>query len=303
MKNSKTQAVIAVILGNVIFGFSFLFSKLALEVTLPTVLIAFRFVVAFLVLNLIVLFGTRIKRKDGSPLVSFSLRNKPKRDILLLALFQPITYFIGEPYGILYTSSAFAGVIIAVIPIAGIIFDILFFKSKVNLKQVICSIASVLGVVITTLGAKNMNSSFKGILFLLLAVVAGALFYVFSKKSADHYNPLERTYVMFGMGSVVYVVLALVQCRGEYDKWILGAALNPMFLIGVAYLAVVSSVIAFLLLNYGSSRISVSQASMFANLTTVVSILAGVGILRETFTLQQFVGAVIIILSVYLAGK
>lgn len=303
MSKVRTQAIIAVIIGNVIFGFSFLFSKLAMDVTLPAVLIASRFTVAFVVLNLIVLIGGRIKKKDGNPLIAFSLKNKPKKDIILLALFQPIIYFIGESYGILYTSTAFAGVIIAVIPIAGIIFDILFFHSKVHLRQVLCSVGSVVGVIITTLGASSMTSSLKGILFLLLAVVAGALFYVYSKKAGEHYNPLERTYVMFGMGSMVYIVIALIQCRGAYEKWILGAVTDPMFLIGVGYLAVVSSVVAFLLLNFGSSRISVSQASMFANLTTVISIIAGVVILQEHFSWQQVVGAVIIVVSVYLAGK
>lgn len=48
MKNNRA-ALLAVAMGNVIFGFSFLFSKIALEVTIPTVLIAIRFVTAFIV--------------------------------------------------------------------------------------------------------------------------------------------------------------------------------------------------------------------------------------------------------------
>ena len=54
---TRTKALIAVILGNSIFGFSFLFSKIALELTIPSVMLAVRFTVAFIALNLVVLFG------------------------------------------------------------------------------------------------------------------------------------------------------------------------------------------------------------------------------------------------------
>ena len=105
----RTKALLAVITGNTIFGFSFLFSKVALQMTVPSVLLAVRFTTAFVVLNLIAFVGRNIKKKDGDPLVEFSLKGKPLKYVLLLALFQPIIYFLGESYGIEYTSSAFAG--------------------------------------------------------------------------------------------------------------------------------------------------------------------------------------------------
>jgi drug/metabolite transporter (DMT)-like permease len=76
----------------------------------------------------------------------------------------------------------------------------------------------------------------------------------------------------------------------------------PQFWGCIIYLAVASSVIAFMVLNYGSSHVSVSEASLFANLTTVISIVAGVIVLHETFTMQQVIGAVINIASVYISS-
>ena len=304
--NSHAKAISAVIVGNTIFGFSFIFSKMALQITLPSVLIAVRFVMAFIALNLIVLFGRAIKVSDGKggkkPLVQFSLRGKPLRYIILLALFQPILYFLCESYGIVYTSAAFAGTIIAVIPVAGIVFDVLIMLSKVRLRQIICAVMSAVGVAITTIGAEGMKSSALGLLILLGAVAAGALFYVFSKKSGDDYNPLEQTYVMFALGSLVYSVFALVQCHGQYSELILNL-LQPQFIISVLYLSVVSSVTAFICLNYGTVRVTVSEASIFANLTTVISIIAGVVFLHEVFTPFQVVGAIVILISVFFANR
>lgn len=305
--STRAKAILAVITGNTIFGFSFIFSKMALQITVPSVLIAVRFLTAFLVLNLIAFFGRKIMISDGEggtrPLVEFSLRGKPLRYVLLLALFQPILYFLCESYGIVYTSSSFAGTIIAVIPIAGIVFDVLIMHSKVRMRQVVCAILSAIGVAITTIGAEGMKSSVLGLLILLGAVAAGALFYVFSKKSGDHYNALEQTYVMFALGSLVYVIFALVQCRGQYQELILGALGEPIFIIAVLYLAVLSSVAAFISLNWGTVRVTVSEASIFANLTTVISIVAGVVFLHESFSLFQIAGAAVIIGSVYMANR
>lgn len=300
--NTRSKALIAVIVGNTIFGFSFLFSKVALQMTVPSVLLTIRFTTAFIVLNLIAFIGRAIKKKDGKPLVEFSLKGKPLKYVLLLALFQPIVYFLGESYGIEYTSSAFAGTIIAVIPIMGIVFDVLIMRAKVTGKQIICAVISVIGVAVTTVGAEGMKSSVIGIVFLMVAVTAGALFYVFSKKSGEHFNALERTYVMFAAGSLMYIIVALLQCRGEYDVLIMSAVMSGSFWICILYLAVMSSVVAFIVLNYGSSLISVSEASLFANLTTVISIVAGVVVLGESFSMQQIIGAVLIIGSVYIAN-
>lgn len=302
MKADK-KALISVILGNTIFGFSFLFSKIALELTIPSVLIAVRFTVAFIVLNFCVVLGQKIKRKDGTALINFSIKGKPLKYIFLLALFQPIIYFIAENYGIVYTSSAFAGIIIAIIPISGIILDVLIMGTKISLRQVTCAFASVAGVAITTAGATDMTSSVKGLILLLIAVLSGSLFYVFSKKAAPFYSPLERTYMMFGLGSAFYVPFALIQCRGNYEELILLPLSQPTFGGSILYLSVVSSVIAFLLLNYGSNYVSVSNATIFANFTTIISIVAGVLILGESFSGYQLLGTVIILLSVYFSQQ
>lgn len=301
MDKNRT-ALLAAVIGNSIFGFSFLFSKIGLGYAGPVVLIAFRFTVAFLMLNAIVFLGRRIRRRDGSPLVTFSLKDKPKRDILLLAVFQPIIYFIAENVGIQYTSSSFAGVIIAVIPIACIVFDITLLRSNVTRRQVICAVCSVIGVALTTAGARDMNSSLKGFLLLLVAVISGALYYVYSKKTSADYSPLERTYVMFGAGCAFYLTFALITGVHDFDGTILAPLREPAFITSILYLGIVSSVLAFLLINYASSIISISRTSLYANLTTVISILAGVVLLKERFTLCQGIGAAIILASVSLAS-
>lgn len=294
MKNKKTLGMIAVVIGDTIFGFSFLFSKVALSMVSPSVMIAIRFLTAFIVLNLIVLVNKLLKDKA---LFEFSLKGKPIKPILLLALCQPCLYFIAESYGIKFTSSSFAGIIISLIPITGILTDVIFLKTKVLKKQIVCAILSVFGVVLTTIGASNINSSVFGLLFLIVAVLAGSFFYVLSKNAGEFYNPLERTYVMFMVGTIVYMVPAIFEAV-KSPEVVIEAVSTPIFWGCILYLAVISSVVAFMLLNFASNHVSVTSATLLANLTTVISIFAGVIFLKESFTLVQIIGAVIILLSV-----
>ena len=183
-----------------------------------------------------------------------------------------------------------------------IIFDVIIMHSQIRKKQVFCAFLSIAGVLVTTLGAEGMKSSVIGVLFLIGAVCCGALFYVFSKKSSEHYTAIERTYVMFGFGSVVFIAFALIQCRGQYQTLILDVVTEPVVIIAVLYLAVISSVAAFIFQNWGNNYVTVTEATLFANLTTVISIIAGVVFLHEIFTVQQIIGALAILISVYVAN-
>ena len=103
----QTLATLAALLGYTIFGFSFLFSTIALSQTTPITLLCIRMTLAFTALNLILLL-----RK-----IRFDFRGKPVKLLLLLGLVQPVIYFLCENYGISMTSTSFSGIIIGTIPL------------------------------------------------------------------------------------------------------------------------------------------------------------------------------------------
>ncbi len=53
------------------------------------------------------------------------------------------------------------------------------------------------------------------------------------------------------------------------------------------------------MVNYSISRMTVTQSAIFGNISTVVSILAGVLVLKEDFFWYDFIGAVMIIAGVW----
>lgn len=79
-----TVAVITACVAFVIFGFSFMFSSIALSIAPTTVLLCFRFTAAVLTLSLVVAANALVGRIRGKAWFSFSLRGKPLGGVLLL---------------------------------------------------------------------------------------------------------------------------------------------------------------------------------------------------------------------------
>ena len=287
MKNKTTIATLAALTGYSIFGFSFLFSKTALNLTTPFVLLAVRFLAAFLLLNVLVLVGV----------IKLDLKGKPIKMLLVLGLVQPVLYFICESYGIAMTTASFSGVMIGLVPVVGLVFDMIFMKERCTVLQAVFTVTSVIGVAMTTTGGFG-TVSILGFVLLLGAVVTAVLYAIISRKTAEHFSPFERTYVMFALGTVAFTVMALVETKGNVGALVAPLS-NPTFWLCILYLSVVSSVCAFTAINFAVGHISAGRAMIFSNFTCVISAVAGVLILKESFTPLQLVGVVIIIISVF----
>ncbi len=303
MKREKIHilSLLAALVASVIFGMSFMFSKLALAVAQPSVLLAFRFTVAVAAMSLVLAVNALVGGLRGRKLFAFSLRHKPVGSLVLLGLVQPVAYFIFENYGILYTSSAVAGTIIAAVPVCCILMDVLVLHERVTARQVLCALGAVGGVALISAGGAVMISAL-GLLFLLLTMLSDTVYYGISHSAAKSFTPFEMTYVMFVVGMIVFVPTALVQAGGFSGALILEPMQSGRFRLAVLYLGVVSSGVAYGLLNFANSHLTVTETSLFSNVTTVVSVLAGVVLLREPFSLWQALGVVLILICVFIAN-
>lgn len=286
-KNTQLLATIAAFLSQTIFGFSFLFTKVALKSASPFVVLADRYLVAFLVMTLVVLL-TKTK-------IRFSSRMWL---LILMALFQPILYFLFETYGIRMTTSSFSSVMIAMIPVVSMLSGIFFLKEIPSPIQYAFTALSVLGVILMSLlGTHDGTVNPLGILLLLGAVLSSVAYNTVSRMLSEEYSPLERTYVMMVTGAIVFLGIALWENRMN-PMQIFQPFTIPAFRGGVLYLGVVSSVIAFFLLNYANTYLPVSKTTIFSNFTTVVSVLAGVIFLKEPFSILTFVAVIMIVAGV-----
>lgn len=277
-----------------IFGFSFMFTKLTLSYVRDIYhMLAFRFTIAFLIMTLLLIFKV----------IKVNYRGKNLKWLFILSLFQPILYFIFETKGINLLPSSQAGIMIASIPMVVLALAMIFLNEKTSIKRIIFIVLSILGVAVI-----NMNNlatgNLLGTFYLSIAVFAAAVYNVLSRKLHMAFTAVEMTYLMMGMGALVFNTISIINhiqqdILVEYFLPIM----NVKAIIGLLYLGVLSSLVAFFVLNYFLSKVEASKVAVFANFTTVISVLAGVVLLKEPFTWQQLVGGIMILVGVYFTQK
>lgn len=281
---------------SIIFGLSFLFSKRALNTASPFSLLSFRFLTAFIVMSLLIIFKV----------IRVNYKNKPVKNLFFLALMQPVVYFIFETYGIKYSSSSLAGIMIALIPIIVTILAAYFLKEKFSILQLAFIIISVAGVSFIAFmdTTSSGTTSMLGIILLIITVMAAAVFNILSRKLSSNFTPAEITYFMMGSGALFFNIFSIFDhiASNTLNTYFLPLK-NKDFVISIFYLGIISSVIAFFLLNFTLSKIEASKSTVFSNLSTIVSIAAGVIILHESFKYYHVVGSLMILIGVWGTSK
>ena len=275
-----------------LFGFSFLATKVAVSQAPVFSLLSWRFIMAFAAMSLCVALGVfKIELRQGRNLWP----------LLLISLFQPILYFLGETYGLTRISSSEGGTIIACIPIITLLLMPVLSKEQPTRRQWVSIAISVFGVILVG-ATKGAAASFSlaGYLLVLLAAVSDAVFLNLTRRFSA-YTGVERSYVMAGVGAVVFTAIALIEngLAGTLPAFFLLPLHNRAFLLGCLYLAVGCSVIAYILRNLAISWLGPGRAGSFAGATTLVSVLAGVLLLGEGFNLLQGLGTLLVLIGVY----
>lgn len=276
----------------VIWGISFLFTKDALNYTFPAQILGLRFAAASLAITLLAAFR----------LVRINLRGKGLRSLLLLSFFQPFLYFIGETWGVKWTTASEAGMIIGLVPVATALMASLFLQERMRPLQLISIVSSVAGVfvIVSAQGQLALGADLLGVLALFLAVFSTAVYSILSKKSSEMYTPVEITFVMMWIGALMFNLIGLAQAARQGS---LTSYFEPLshsaVVIAVLYLGILSSVGAFFLFNYALSHLTVTQSAPLINLTTVVSVIGGVVFQGDPFGWVAGIGVILIILGVW----
>ncbi len=279
-----------------IWGLSFLFTKRALGVLTTFQLLGGRFLLA--AGSMVLLAALRVIRVNLT---------WPKLKLLLpVALLQPIVYFLCETAGVRLVTTAEAGIMIALVPVAVSLCAALLLGERLrplHWASVLLSVAGAAVMAAQGLGGQGGNRLL-GYLALLGAVVAAGLFNPLVKRASAVATSVETTFVMMAVGAVVFPAVGVVQAAAAGEVGAFFAGMFPREAIGsLVYLGVVSSVLAFLCQNWAIARLSPSVVGTFVNLTPVVTVLAGVLANGERLATLQYVGAALIFVGIWGATR
>ncbi|WP_041081038.1 DMT family transporter [Thermotoga profunda] len=274
------SVVIAGIGISMIFGFSFLFTKNALDFVSPMNFLVYRFFVASGVFLLLLSFKI------------IKIERKPYWKLWKLVLFQPILYFIFETYGVDKINSSEAGMIIALIPIVVNVLSVFILKEKADSLHYVLISIGFLGVLLIVGFNLSVENLF-GKVLMLLAVLSGSMYTILSRKLSKEFKPQEITFFMMISGFLFFGLINLFMNQFKI-------VFNFQVFTSALYLGVLSSAGAFFLLNYMVKKVSPTLTTVFSNLTTVVSVIAGVIFRREIIEIQQIIGMMLILSSLFM---
>lgn len=201
----------------------------------------------------------------------------------------------------MYTSSSEAGIIQAAIPIFTMMLASYFLKEYTNTWQKISVLISVIGVIYIFImnGIGTHETSFIGVILILLSALSSAFYNVLARKMTKEFKLMDLTYTMTVIGFISFNLIAIAShiSKGTITVYFKPFT-NGTFLISILYLGLLSSLLTALLLNYSLSYIEATKISVFSNLSTLITIIAGVVFLHEQIAYYHIIGTILIVLGV-----
>lgn len=290
---NKVQIYFLLALTTSIWGTAFIGGKIAVEDFEPMTVAFFRFLIASLILFPLLLWKKEWPRK-------ITLKDWGLFFVLgLTGIFlYNFTFFMAAKYSPVIKNSLF----IASNPIVIVVLSGLFLKEIISKWQIVGLISAILGVFYIII-----NGDFKTFFalgfhpidgVLLIAVFSWALYSVIGKVVLQKYSPLVSTTFACGFGTLMLLPFAMAETTVAD---VLNASAATWFWI--IEMAVLVSVISFLLWYKGIKEIGASKSAIFINFMPISAVIMAALFLGEPLTLHHIVGAVFIFAGVYLGTR
>ena len=290
MKKQNTLAIMAITLGNVFWGFSFLFSRVALGVegVNPNILLSHRFILSTFLMLIPILLGK----------VKISFKGKHLGPVVIL-LFAQLAYFFTETYAIKETNATVSGLVLAVVPVVTIGTGILFLKEYPTKRQAFFCLLPVTGIILMTVSGKELGVMTPvGIAFLAAMLLLSALYKTVNRKASQEFSPYERTFMVLGISALAFTFTGLGSVGWNVKDYIAPLAV-PSYTLPMVSLSLLCSIAANLLSNYAVARMSVFKAASFGAVSTLCTTVGGILFLDEPYNPVLLVGAGLIIVGIW----
>jgi len=173
-------------------------------------------------------------------------------------------------------------------PTVVIIASSILFREKLNVKQVICFLASTAGLVLIIGVSSGGGNDLVGILYGLGAALLYAIVVLFN-KSLGEIHGIVRTWLQFAsavlvLGPYVYYTCGF-QVAGLSSSGLVNLLIVGVFHTGVIYYLYFSSL----------AVLKGQQAAILSYIDPLVAVIVSVFILGESITILQLTGGVMIL--------
>lgn len=286
-KNSQQQAstkgFIFVILAVLVWGVSFINTKVLLEEYPPVSIAFFRQFIALVPLSIMF-----IRRK-----AYFKLSIRTILHFAVASLFGIVLYFVFENTGLKFISASEASILVATIPIFTLLMDTVVNRQKLDFKTLCLVLGSWAGVYLVITGGNPVqvgSGSLKGSLMVFGAMVSWIVYTLISKRLSRQYDSLQMTFSQ----TLLSIPLFIPFIWQEKALWHMPSAVAAAHLL---FLGIFCSAAAYVFFLHGIAVLGPGVASSYLNLIPLVTMAIGAVFLGDRLALLQLAGAALILVS------
>ena len=281
--NTLLKPLLAIVGVNFIWGFDFIAIEYMMGFMSPAMFTFVRLVIGavFLTIGTFLFRGGLHIRKEDMPRIFIS------------GAIGMSVYFTIENLGTGLTSASFSSLIMATVPIFGMIGDRIFYGNKIAPLKVVCILASILGVYLLVSG-EPMGISAIGVLAMFAAAISWTIYIVVVKPLYDKYDLLTLLTGLFLSGLILQIPAVIITQAVTHAP----VTVTPMGIVVTLATAIVCIIIGEFGYIYAVGKLSTTLVSAFENVLPVTAVIFSIFIFGKILTPMQIIGGVIILIAV-----
>jgi drug/metabolite transporter (DMT)-like permease len=281
---------VSALLTIVIWGTTFISTKLLLVEFQPVEILFFRFILGLLALLLV--YPHRLKGTIVRQELTFAASG----------LCGICMYYLLENIALTYTQASNVGVIISVAPFFTAILSHVFRKEDGRLQAnfFVGFVVAMAGIFLISFNGSKLELNPMGDILALLAAFVWACYSVLTKKISGYgYHTILTTRRVFSYGILFMIpTLFLFDC-----KLGLGRFANPVYLFNIIYLGLGASALCFVTWNFAVKVLGAVKTSVYIYMVPVITVVTSVLILHESMTALSVAGTLLTLAGLFLSER
>lgn len=280
MERTYNTGHISALITILIWGTTFISTKILLTDFTPVEILFFRFVIGFVVLMVIYPYRMKITIK--------------KHEIIFACagLCGVTLYYLLENIALTYTTASNVGVISSIVPFFTAILSYLFLKEEpLRINFFIGFLIASIGIFLISFnGASNFHLNPLGDLLAVSATFVWAIYAILTRKIGSYgYHTIQTTRRIFFYGLLFMLpTLFLFDFQLGLERFT-----NPTSLFNILFLGLGASALCFITWNYAVKSLGAVKTSVYIYLVPIITLLTSIIVLQEQITYQTFLGTML----------
>ncbi len=288
MGNRRTAGHLAALFTIIIWGTTFISTKVLLTDFRPVEILFFRFVMGFAALFLV----CPHRMKD--------VGRRQELTFVLAGLCGICLYYLLENIALTYTMASNVGVIISVAPFFTAILSHLFLKSEGKLRAnfFIGFVVAMAGVALISFNGSRMELNPMGDLLAVLAAFVWACYSILTRRISSFGYPVILTTRRTFFYGILFMVPALFLFDFEVG---LERFADTTYLLNILYLGLGASALCFVTWNLAVKMLGAVKTSVYIYMVPVITVVTSMLILKEPVTGVSVMGTVLAVAGLFLS--